>query len=149
MRLPVGDMDDMSDPGATIMRYLKKKSPGQVRFYCKEASFNQRRLFFGQGYPHAAMSPNQPLGINIMAKLIKRGCAKTGMNISGHGLRHIFVSTLVNDPGVSVEESLAASCHASMSAQRPYMMRNHHSEAAKFNALGLFSHDSDENDKEN
>ena len=57
--------------------------------------------------------------------------------VIGHVLRRIFITTLANDPHVSVEESMLASRHNSVSAQRPYMLADGVSEAARFRALGL------------
>ena len=54
-----------------------------------------------------------------------------------HGFRRVFVTTLANDPGVSVEESLASVRHSSVAAQRTYMTRDGVSETSKFNALGI------------
>ena len=54
-----------------------------------------------------------------------------------HGFRRLFVTTLANDPGVSVEESLVSARHSSVAAQRTYMMRDGVSETFKFNALGI------------
>ena len=56
---------------------------------------------------------------------------------TGHALRRLFVSTLVNDPAVSAEEALLASRHSSVAAQRPYMTLDQKSEANRFKALGL------------
>jgi hypothetical protein len=39
--------------------------------------------------------------------------------------------------GVNTKETLRSAHHKSVSVQRPYMMRNQHSEMAKFQALGL------------
>lgn len=44
---------------------------------------------------------------------------------------------LPNDPPVSIEESMLASRHHSVAAQRPYMLADGASEAARFMALGL------------
>ena len=60
-----------------------------------------------------------------------------GFNVCGHAFHRLFITSLVNEPGVSVEESLAASHHNSVAAQHAYMTRGSTSEMAKFNALGL------------
>ena len=57
--------------------------------------------------------------------------------MSGHGIRCLFVTTLVNDPSVSTEEALRASRHSSVAAQRPYMTLDRISKASRFKALGL------------
>ena len=60
-----------------------------------------------------------------------------GFNVCGHPFRCLFITSLVNEPGVSVEESLAASHHNSVTTQCAYMTHGSTSEMAKFNALGL------------
>ena len=119
------------------MRCFEKISPGQVRFYCKEATPNQKRTFTGMGFEKAAMSPNQALGYNTIREMVKEAGYKTGLGVTGQGFRRLFIQTMVNDSGVSVEESLASARHGSVSAQRPYMTRNSKSESAKFDALNL------------
>ena len=56
---------------------------------------------------------------------------------TGHGFRRLFVTTLANDSGVSVEESLGSARHSSVAAQRTYMQRDGVSKYAKSTALGL------------
>ena len=57
--------------------------------------------------------------------------------VTGHVLRRFFITTLANDQGVSVEESMMASRNNSVAAQRPYIRADGHSEAARFKTLGL------------
>ena len=57
--------------------------------------------------------------------------------VAGHALRRLFITTLANDPGVSIEETMRASRHQSVAAQRSYIKVDGHSEVAKFKALGL------------
>ena len=68
---------------------------------------------------------------------MKTGCKTVGLEGTGHGLRRISITTLVNDPAVNIEESLAFAQHNSAAAQRPYMMRD--SEMNRFRAQGLVS----------
>ena len=56
---------------------------------------------------------------------------------TGHALRRIFVTTLANDPAVSVEAGMEASRHTSVSAFRGYQVVGKTSESAKFAALGF------------
>ena len=145
MRIPIIiDADDMKDPGGTLKRYTDKRSPGQSRFYCKPATSKMKCEFMQQGFRSAAMSPNQQIGENTIATMLKTADVRVGHDITGHGNRCIFVSTLVNDPGVSIEESLASARHSSVSAQRAYVVRDGRSEAAKFNALGLHKKNQEE-----
>jgi len=69
-----------------------------------------------------------------------QGCCKKlgcGQDVSGHAFRRIFVTTLVNNKGVSPEEALKSGRHNSMAAQCIYMAHGVDSEMAKFRALGL------------
>ena len=65
------------------------------------------------------MSYLQPIGVNKLAKMMKTGCKTVGLEVTGHGLRRISITTLVNDPAVNIEESLAFARHSSVAAQRP------------------------------
>ncbi len=56
---------------------------------------------------------------------------------TGHGFCCLFVTTLANDSGVSVEELLASARHSSVPTQRTYIQRDGVSECAKFAALGV------------
>jgi len=85
------------------------------------------------------MSHNQQIGVNKISKMMKDGCKKVGLTITGHGLRRISITTLVNDPAVNIEESIAFARHTSVAAQRPYMMRDAKSEMNRFKAQGLVS----------
>lgn len=143
MRLPIIDPEDPRDPGAIFKRYVDKMHPHQDRVYCRPATSKQLRIFKMQGNNNAAMSPHQPYGVNKIAKLLKEIGEETGIDCRGHGLRRLFLTTLVNDPAVSVEESLAAGRHGSVAAQRTYMQRNHTSEANRFAALGIKKKDDD------
>ena len=57
--------------------------------------------------------------------------------VTGHALRRLFITTLANDPHVSIEEAILASRHSSVAAQRTYVLASGVSEAARFRALGL------------
>ena len=138
MRLPVC-IDDMASPGGTLKRYLLKVSPGQQRFYCRKASVSQRKLYTRQGFPNAQMSYSQPIGVNKIAKMMKAGCYTVGLKVTGHGLRWISTTTLVNDSAVNIEESLVFAQHTSVAAQRPYIMCDAQSEMKQFRAQGLVS----------
>ena len=61
---------------------------------------------------------------------------KLGVNTTGHGARRISITTIVNDPSVNLNESLAFARHNSISAQRNYVMRDNQSEYARFLSLG-------------
>ena len=91
--------------------------------------------FNDDGFPRAQFSPLQPLGHNTVSRILKETGVKTGLNVSGQGYCQLFVTSLVNNPAVSVEESLGAARHGSVSAQKAYIMRNSTSEASRMKAL--------------
>jgi hypothetical protein len=62
------------------------------------------------------MSHNQQIGVNKIAKMMKDGCKRVGLEITGNGLRCISITTLVNDPVVNIEDSLAFAWHTSVAA---------------------------------
>ena len=117
MRLPIIYEKDPANISGCIGRYMKKLLPGQLRFYCKEASNSQKQHYAHMGWDGAAMSPHQPLGHNAIAKMIKDASAKLGLNVVGHAYRRLFISTLVNNGSVRAEEALATSRHGSVAAQ--------------------------------
>jgi hypothetical protein len=70
----------------------------------------------------ALYSPHELLGINIntIISLIKDVGKILGFDITGLAFHCQFISSIVNEPGVSTKESLAALCHNSVTAQCPY-----------------------------
>mmetsp|Transcript_4578 Transcript_4578/g.7743 ORF Transcript_4578/g.7743 Transcript_4578/m.7743 type:complete len:550 (+) Transcript_4578:127-1776(+) len=147
MRLPIIDMNDPDDPGAIFKRLFDKMHPSQNRLYCKEATKNQKANFAMLGET-IHMSPHQPLGVNKVAKMTKEAGERTGLLTSGHGFRRLFITTLVNAPGVSTEEVLGSARHRSVAASRNYMQRNHRSEANKLAALGITKKKADDSAQE-
>ena len=93
------------------------------------------------------MNPKRQIGENPIAKFIADGCRRAGLDITGQGLRRIFVTSLANSESVNVKERLASSRHGSVAAQIPYLNQGNTSEAAKFDVLGLFNQEKD-NEKE-
>ena len=133
MRIPID-----SEPGKVIAYFLSVVSPGQTRVYCRAATICQKINFANIGHPNAAFSPNQPLGEHSVSKLMKAALERIGhVGATGHALRRIFVTTLANDPAVSVEAGMEASRHTSVSAFRGYQVVGKTSESAKFAALGF------------
>ena len=110
-------------------------------WYCKVATSAQKKFFASRGYPNAAFSPNQKKGIHTVTKMLRRAATMLGLGdkATGHVFRRMFVTTIVNAPGVSAEEALATTRHNSVAAQRPYMVRGNTSEANKMAALGFVS----------
>ena len=124
--------------GRIITNYFTKLSPCQMRIYCRPGTEAQKAHFKNMGHPNALFSPNQPLGEHLVQKLIKSGLKKMGfLGVTGHALRRLFITTLANDPHVSIEESMLASHHSSVAAQRPFVLADGVFEAARFRALGL------------
>ena len=54
-----------------------------------------------------------------------------------HSLRAMFITSLANDPNVSVKETMASSRHLSFSSSTSYMVADGESESSKFQALGM------------
>merc|ERR1719148_436831 len=86
------------------------------------------------------MFSDRPIGVNKIRKMFKEAAVRLGFKkASGHAFRRLFITSLVNDPGVSTEETLASSRHSSVAANRAYQVRGDVSEASKFSALGLLA----------
>ena len=83
------------------------------------------------------MSRKKQLESILLQRCRRMQQQKIGIDVSGHGLRCLFVMTLVNDPSVSIEKALHASRHLSVAAQRPNMTLDRISEASRFKALGM------------
>ena len=107
----------------------------------------QKAHFKKKGYPNAQFSPFEPVGKNTIALMFKDASRRIGCETTGHAFRRLFITTLVNTPGVSTEEALASSRHSSVASQRPYMVRGKDSESAKLKALG-FTGKSDPNEED-
>lgn len=75
MRIPCD-----TQQGRGIQLYLDSLGPGQMRFYCKVASPAQRRNFAAVGHKQALFSPNQPLGVNTIRKMLKSAATRLGDN---------------------------------------------------------------------
>ena len=99
--------------------------PGQHRMYGKDASLVQKKHFEAMGFYFSNET------------LIKEAGKMLGFIFGGHAFHHQFITSLVNEPGISMEESLAVSHHNSVAARVAYITRGSSSELAKFNALGV------------
>ena len=135
-RIPIFE-DKPDSVGMVLHHYKNCLGPGQHRIYCKVASLVQKKHFEAFGFPNALYSLNEPLGINTIMSMIKEAGKMLGFKVCGHAFHRLFITSLVNEPGVSVEESLAVSRDNSVAAQCAYMTCGSTSEMAKFNALGL------------
>ena len=118
----------------TILRHL---SPFQNRIYCQPLT-SAKKARLPPGQKDVFYNHKKPIGRNTIRLMIKDACARLGFpDATGHGFRRLFITTLANDPGVSVEGSMKSSGHNSVAAQRTYMVTNSVSETNKFKALGL------------
>lgn len=132
-RIPV-----KSEPGQCILRFLDKFSPHQERVYCRPATLAQLQDLRRSGRKKSMFSAREPLGVNTICLMMNDACAKLGHpECSGHGFRRLFITTLANDPRVSIAEAMESSRHSSVSAQLTYVERSGVSESGKFAALGF------------
>lgn len=138
MRLPV-NFDDDDNTGAAIVRYLEKMSPGQERLYCQVASDAHRKELTRQGYPNAVFYASKPLGVNSMRKLMKDAAQILGLpaDFKSHSLRHMCITKMANDPGVSLAETMLVARHSSAAASRNYQAIDGVSEGNRVRALGI------------
>ena len=75
---------------------------------CKVASFVQKKHLEALGFHNALYSPNEPLGINTIMSMMEEAGKMLGFSVGGHAVCRLFIASLVNELGVSMEESLAA-----------------------------------------
>ena len=54
-----------------------------------------------------------------------------------HSLRAMFITSLANNPGLSMKEILSSARHKSVTSSVAYMVSDGSSESAKFGALGM------------
>jgi hypothetical protein len=133
MRLPVFDETNLNDFAASMLRYIKKLDPAQERFYC----FPNKNFL-----PGSTMSPymkKKPVGKDTINKYFKDAARLMGLDMTnfkgGHAFRRYFVTSLANDPNVSLQESMKAARHNSVSAHLSYMESNFVSEKNKIDSL--------------
>ena len=138
LKIPV-DHNDPKNFGACVIRFLGKLAPGQVRMYCKVADAAHRAKLAAQGFPNAQFCANQHLGEKSIRQLFKEGAKMLGLSsqFRPHSLRGACITKLVNDPGVSLAETMSHARHSSASASRNYQRVDSVSEAGRFRALGL------------
>ena len=135
-RQPVWDSDPSSSCWAgSLLRFRDKIGPNQKRVYCYPASDADKALYEKQGCPRAAYNPNRPMGKNCLAKLLKAAAKKLGFSepdeITGHMLRRMAVTTLVNNPNVNLSESMELAGHKSVSAHLAYIEKDSVSEVER------------------
>ena len=136
MRIPVQEEDDGNCFASALLRLKNKCAPGQERLYCHVNKTDVSKT--GKDF-HYPFYTNKPIGANQITKLIKKGAQLLGLNMKdfrgGHALRHFFVTGMVNDPTVPLQESMRASRHQSISAHMAYTETDKISEGMKIASL--------------
>ena len=141
MRLPIveGDPENLA---ASIVRYLAKLAPSQKRFYTQPME-SRAMVKYQQngGDPMVAYHHNLPYGHNKILQLFREGAALLGLPDPGsfcpHSLRSVFITTLANNPNVSLEETMRSARHSNAESTTAYINRSTESESNKFVALGI------------
>ena len=138
LRFPINPADPACF-GASLERLYLKRGPGQLRLYCKEASPSYKKKMALEGYPDAQMYPTKPLGRSAIGKLFSEGRVKLKLpdTFRPHSLRGACITKLVNDPSVSLAETMAVARHTSVSASKTYQRVDGISEGNRLRALGL------------
>ena len=135
MRLPV-DPKNPACPGGTIYRYQQAHSPTADRFHTYPASIGDRKAYTKIGCPNVRYNPNKPIGKNKIGEFMKEACKKVGLTCTGHGLRAVAITTVVNTVA-NTKETLPFTRHNSTAAQQAYHRTNNATETARFTALGV------------
>ncbi len=79
------------------------------------------------GHTDVWYSAKQPLGVNTIRKMMKEACRRLGSpGTTGHSFHRLFITSLANHPGVSVNMALKSSGHNSVAAQLLYQMSEDH-----------------------
>ena len=125
--------------GGALARLVKKAAPGQKRLYCREASEAEKARHAFNGYPNATMSPKKHLGKGSIRVLFQEGAEILGLpeDFKPHSLRSACITRLVNDPSVSMAETMAVARHSSVAASKNYQQIDDVSEGNRLHALKL------------
>ena len=135
VRIPV-DPTDQACPGGTIYRYYLTLPPTCKRFYCYSADEKTKSDWARLGNPNVRWNPKRPVGSNKIGVFMKEACTKLGLSCTGHGLRAVGITDVVNGVG-NTKETLAFSRHSSLAGQEPYHRATKASEMARLAAQGL------------
>ena len=136
LKLPVV-WEDPDNLGASILRYLRKLSPGQTRMYCQAASPSHRRKLTFEGHRDAMFFANKPCGVNSIRQLFREGAKLLGLEegFRPHSLRGACITKMVNSPDVSLAECMSVARHNSASASKNYQRVDGISEGNRLRAL--------------
>ena len=134
MKIPLLDKNDKNDFAGSILRYLCLLEDDQVRMYCYEKkSACDTKVF---RYPYLK---KRPIGKDPVNAMMKEAADQMGLDMThfrgGHAFRRYFISGMVNDKNVPMQESMKAARHTSVSAHMSYMQSNSHTAAARINHL--------------
>ena len=132
MRIPaVADKDDGNCLASSLLRLKKKCRLDQERLYCHINPSKKDTAF-----PFKA---NHPMGHNTVSNLFKGAVKDMGLDMTdirgADSLKHHMITTLANDPNVSLKELMKASRHKSVSAHLQYIRSDHTSESQKIASL--------------
>jgi hypothetical protein len=133
--------NDMSNFGGTLQCYMNKLTPGQVRMYCRLASYQFiAATYWRHGNSSSISHPNIPLGINKIKDLICQGddiILGIPRNFRPHSLQAIGVTKLANSRDFSDDKCCHAACHSTVNASRVYQTVDGRSDDSCLLALGV------------
>jgi hypothetical protein len=134
MKIPVLDDTDPNDFGGSVLRYLGLLEDDQVRNYCYEKKTIDNSL--DSRYPYMK---RKHIGKDPIARMMKEAAVLMGLDMScfrgGHAFRRYYISGMVNDPTVPIQESMKAARHTSVSAHLAYMQSNKATATARISHL--------------
>lgn len=140
-RIPVINPKCYKDPGGTLLRYRDTWHPGQERFHTMLLTYKQMIACRYKGLDKVLYCTNRPIGKTKVARMFKEGARILNINdperFTGHALRLVYITKIINNPNVNQKESQLATRHGSVLAQLPYIVPNEHSEVEKPKALGI------------
>ena len=141
MRVPYIENDPDSLGGA-IHRLIPKFTRGQIRFYCKVMTKKQKEKYVRDGGDkNHCFQPNVHLGKTKIAELFKKGATLCGLDdpedFYPHSLRAMFITSLANNPNLSIKEIMQSARHKSVTSTASYMVADGEQESHKFAALGM------------
>ena len=85
MFIPILNNNNLSDPDRNLKIYFDKTSLPQSWFYGYPATPGQMKVL-ERLWSNGQMSPDQPIDINKVTKMMKNAEKKTGLLVTKHGL---------------------------------------------------------------
>ena len=138
MRLPVLNNDPTSNCFAgSLLRYIEKTDKDQIHLHCRAVPEKNRKVQMNKGLK-GFYYQNLNIGPNTISELFKEGaeiCGLLSEDFCPHSLRALFITTLVNDENVSIQESMKAARHSSVSAHLEYIQTGKKSEGKRIECL--------------